>query len=155
MWEEEDMPEIAFFQQRRRDGGMRSGIEINGKVVRQTFEPGEEASDPFLLWYVDVRCKGAKLPTDLDGAFRFFRKHREMIQGALAELAERLEAGMDFELYPLQWPIPKPPKGVRMTLVCGANRRRVALDIAKELTRVADHWEEVLHALDEGQETVR
>jgi len=41
------MPTITFFRQARNDGGVRTGIEVEGQTVLSRFE-GEEADDPAL-----------------------------------------------------------------------------------------------------------
>jgi len=50
--------EIAFFINARQDGGLRTGIDVNGETIWHHFIPGPEDADPALLWWVDVTCKG-------------------------------------------------------------------------------------------------
>jgi len=62
------MPTITFYRQARRDGGIRTGIEIDQNTVLMRFDRGRKESDPALLWCVDVRCSGARLPREPETA---------------------------------------------------------------------------------------
>ena len=49
------MHELICFRQKRQDGGIRSGIQIDGTTHFHRFDEGTEDFDPSLLWYVDLR----------------------------------------------------------------------------------------------------
>ena len=53
--------ELSFYRQKRQDGGIRTAVTVDGDTVLHRFQPGEGASDPALLWYVDLRCAGRRL----------------------------------------------------------------------------------------------
>jgi hypothetical protein len=145
------MPQISFFQQERRDGGVRTGIDIDGATVLHHFAPGPHDSDPALNWYVDVRGEGARLPATPDGARRWFLENAETIRAALGELANDLRAGIDVDVWPLRRAVARAPRRVRITIVCSATRRMQALSIAQILDHVRDHWEEEIQKLREVQ----
>ena len=64
------MPELDFYRQQRRDGAIRTGIEIDGETVLGRFEQVAEDANPVLAWWVDVRCKGRRLPDEPEAARR-------------------------------------------------------------------------------------
>jgi hypothetical protein len=57
------MAKITFYRQKRRDGGLHTGITINGWNAMEMDEGIDwDDADPVLLWYVDVQCEGKMLP---------------------------------------------------------------------------------------------
>ena len=52
------MPNLTFYRQKRVDGGVRTGVELDGETVASLFEEGDPERDPALLWFVDLRCEG-------------------------------------------------------------------------------------------------
>src|SRR5437867_2729663 len=99
------MPRLNYYRQRRRDGGTRSGVAVDDAVLLHSFEPGAEASDPALLWYVDIRCEGPRLPARPDPVRQWLLAQRVILAGGLRALAEELRAGVDVDVWPLQRPI--------------------------------------------------
>jgi len=141
---------LSFYRQQCRDGSLRTGIEINGHTDLGRFqnEPEDpEDRDPVLAWWVDLRCKGHKLPEDPEQVRRWFLDHAEVIHRGFQELANEMEAGLDFNTWPLLWPIPRPPRGVRMLIACNASRRLDGLTMPSLLREIDDEWEEVVRTL--------
>jgi hypothetical protein len=147
------MSAISFYRQARRDGGIRTGITIDADTVLHRYENGGNDSDPALVWFVDVRCEGRRLPTEPEPAREWFLSHAQLIKAALRASAEELRAGIDIGSWPLERSI-SGPRGVRMRIVCSAVRRLEALDIARILHDIADHWEERIKALQEADAIV-
>src|SRR5438876_12275597 len=101
------MTEFAFYRQKRRDGGIRTGIEINGETelgLEEGFTGDEQ--DPVLLWFVDLRMEGKKLPTDPEEVRQWLLKHSPGICAGFQLLAGEIQAGVDFNTYPYLWPVP-------------------------------------------------
>src|SRR5215204_559527 len=117
------MPEITFYRQRRRDGGTRTGIDIDGNSALDRFEAGTDDPDPALVWYVDVRCVGPSLPRTSHRARMWLLQHEVALTGVVLALAHELEAGSDPSDLPLRKTsrIGKPP--VAVTVACSAVRR--------------------------------
>jgi len=139
------MPTITFFRQARNDGGVRTGIEVEGQTVLSRFE-GKEADDPALLWYVDVRCSGRRLPADAEGARRWLEKNSEAVAALINSLAARVPEGSD----PSEWPLRESKRltdGASIVVACSAIRRVEAREIASILRDVAAHWLELLRSL--------
>jgi hypothetical protein len=137
------MNRITFYRQKRRDGGIRTGIEINGETefgLEEGFT-GEE-QDPVLVWFVDLRVEGKKLPTDPEEVRQWLLKQSPVICAGFQLLAEELQTGVDFNTYPYLWPIPDAPRGVRMIIACSAMRRADARAIRDVLLENAAHWKE-------------
>jgi hypothetical protein len=139
---------ISFYRQARRDGGIRTGVTIDADTVLHRYEGGGNDSDPALVWFVDLRCEGRRLPTEPEAAREWFLSHAQLIKEGLRASAEELQAGIDIGSWPLERPLTG-PRGVRMRVVCSAVRRPEALDIARILQDIADHWEERIKALEE------
>jgi hypothetical protein len=141
------MNDMSWFRQKRVDGGIRTGIDVNDTYVFHRFENESDEPDPVLLWYVDVRCKGARLPKEPEEVRQWFLDHSEIIRNALSALAQELRAGMDVDIWPVQRKIPGTPRGVKMCIVCSTSLRIEALDIARVLTDIAKHWEDRIRNL--------
>jgi hypothetical protein len=54
----------VFYKHVRRDGGIRLGVEVDDVTAFHHFLPGSKELNPALLWWVDLRCYGRKLPDD-------------------------------------------------------------------------------------------
>jgi hypothetical protein len=141
------MSTVTFYRQKRVDGGIRSGIDIDGISVLESFAKGKADYDPALAWYVDVRCQGKNLPDSPEPARRWLLEREETVREALDQLAEDLRAGLDIESWPLHRQIPAAPSGARMTIVCSAVRRINALKISDVLRQVGLNWRKFLTSL--------
>jgi hypothetical protein len=140
------MPTITFFRQARRDGGIRTGIDIDNQTVLSCFE-GAEEDDPALVWFVDVRCSGQRLPRDVEEARRWLERHEAQIAGVLEALAKRLPEGLD----PSEWPLKLTKRltgQVSVTVACSAVRRVEARKLDQILRDIAKHWSDRLKSLD-------
>jgi len=141
------MPKLTFYKQARVDGGIRTGIDIDGTTVFGRFARGGEESDPALSWYVDVRAEGRSLPDSPEEARHWFLEQAPVIKSGLIELADKLESGVDIESWPIAWPLVRGPKGARINIVVSAMRRPEALAIAAVLKDLASEWEKTLQKL--------
>lgn len=133
---------MTFYHQKRRDGGLRTGVEFDGECLLERYDPGENPRDSALLWYVDVRCLGEQLPDEPEAVRQWLLERGDPIRAALRELAEELGAGMDDE-----WPLKKEissANGVRMAIYCSAMRRLDGREISAVLSDLASQWQELL-----------
>ena len=145
------MPDLTFYRQKRVDGGVRTGIDIDGVTVCEDFEEGDEERDPALRWYVDLRCSGDSLPSDADSAREWLLEHEEMIRDGFSRYANQLAAGADRDDYPLQWSGFQPvPQGVQMSIACSAIRHVDARELNHVLREIAEHWSERIERLCAG-----
>ena len=62
------MPKLVFYRQKRYDGAIRTGLELDDDPIAEHYEEGSGERDPALLWFVDLRCKGPGIPGDPDDA---------------------------------------------------------------------------------------
>jgi hypothetical protein len=138
------MASITFFQQARADGGVRTGIDVDGSTVLESFEEGAEEYDPTLLWYVDLRCKSDSLPKTGAGAQKWLREHSDVIRRGFRSAAEKVQVGFDHSIRPFEYSIPKPPPDAEMRVVVSAVRRMEARSMAGELRRIARQWESLI-----------
>jgi hypothetical protein len=139
------MPTLTFFRQARRDGGIRTGIDIEARTVLSRFEPGRRDEDPALLWYVDVRCTAPRLPPDVDAAPQWLTRHEPHIRQDLDALASQAPEGVDPSEWPLQ--VTKRIPGATITVAASVVRRPEAREMAAILRDIADHWRQHLDAL--------
>jgi hypothetical protein len=134
------MPTITFFRQKRIDGGVRTGVEVGGNTVLSTFESGNAAHDPALLWYVDVICEGKRLPKESENAKHWLSSQAKNIRRLLGSLAKKVGAGID----PGDWPVHHQGiiHGVKMRVSCSAVSRVEARKLPRILDEIAEHWDE-------------
>jgi hypothetical protein len=138
------MDNLVFYQQKRRDGGVRTGISFNDERVVEEFEPGDLPRDPGLLWFVEVRGSGAELPYEEGQVKEWFLARGERIRRTLREYAEELRVGLDAD-----WPLKKEVAGAEANLAiyCSAIRRMSGPEISDVLLRMANEWEALVSTL--------
>jgi hypothetical protein len=139
------MPEITLYQQARRDGGRRSGIEIGNEAAFSHFEQGNPDTDPALVWYIDVRCSGPTLPQEREAARDWLLRHAEPIARLVRDAANVVPLGYD----PTEWPLQVTGAidGVDVTVASSAVRRSEARRLAEVLGAFADHLQELIRSL--------
>jgi hypothetical protein len=135
------MPELIFFRQLRADGGIRTGVSIDGPTELERFESGSSDEDPALLWFIDVRSSGRRLPGDAEGARQWFLSNAAWIKAGLSDFADEISAGIDADVFPLKRPIAGAPTGARSYIVCSAIRRIDGLKLAKVVRGLQRNWE--------------
>lgn len=144
------MTEIAFFINARQDGGMRTGIDVDGETIWHHFVPGSEDADPALLWWVDVSCEG-DLPNDPDGVRQWMLEYADLIRNALKQAAGDIEpVGFDVEMRPFWREYAS--GNVRVVVVASAVRRLQAREMGAVLQDLSNRWVELLQALEQPSE---
>lgn len=133
------MAEVIFYRQMRRDGGVRTAIELSGRTEFHRFVDGDADTDPGLLWYVDVKCSGRLVPAAPELARQWLLANGPAIARELGALAGEVSAGID----PGSWPKQKTFRignGIRGEISCSAVRRVEAKKIGPILRDIARHW---------------
>jgi len=142
------MATITLYRQARFDGGLRTGIDVDGETIFEHYQPESGDSNPALLWYMDIRLSGDQLPSDPLEARDWLAANSEFFRGQLERIAEEnLEAGFDAELRPFRRRLEGCPEGCSGEVVISAVRRLEARDIAGHVRNLADHWGAVLAEL--------
>lgn len=141
------MPTFSWYRQKRVDGGIRTAIEMDDVIQFHLFEHRSDKPDPRLLWYVDLRCNGKKLPRAPQKVQQWLVAHAVPIRAGLVEMAQQFAAGVDLIDWPLQHRVQGLPRGITATIVVSALRRVELLELGQILGDVADHWEERLRGL--------
>jgi hypothetical protein len=142
------MAELTFYRQKRVDGGVRTGIDLNGSTVFDRFEEGEPEPDPALLWYVDLRCRGPKVPATARACRKWLVDHEKVIRNGFQACANELIAGIDPDLYPLVWEkFSNLPAGVQMAIAYSAVRRIDAIRMSEVVRDIGTHWLELVRSL--------
>src|SRR5437016_1100873 len=139
---------ITFYRQARFDGGIRTGITVDGELVWQGFEPGQLEEDPALLWYVDLRCSGERLPDEREAARDWLLDQAGTVRTAFNELADKLQVGYDDEAWPCQFNVSQAPAGVSMKIVCSAIRGLEPGEVAEVLRKTGKNWKKLLQRLE-------
>jgi hypothetical protein len=139
------MAEITLYQRARRDGGKRSGIEVGAETAYANFEEGSPDYDPTLVRYVDVRCSGAALPQDREGAREWLLEHADPIVRLVRRAAESVPVGYDPSEWPLQ--VSEDVAGARVTIAASAMRRVEARKLSGILTTFANRLPELIQSL--------
>jgi hypothetical protein len=135
------MVEITFYQQERKDGGMRMGLQCNGETLLHHYCEGSDDYDPALLWYVDVRCTGnCQGPSTPEEGREWLLQQKDVLQDAIRLATDELSAGLDVDFVPWELQYPHAPDGWEIRVVVSAMRRVVALSIAQKLRILLDHW---------------
>ncbi|MEX0938722.1 MAG: hypothetical protein WDZ59_12750 [Pirellulales bacterium] len=135
------MTDLLFYRQKRVDGGLRSGIDLNGSPLAEGFREGDEEPNPVLLWYIDLRCSGEHLPHDADKAIEWFRENNDAFTGTLRRTAQELSrTGVDTEALPFRQQFRNLLPGVNVDLVISTLGRPEGRDVAQFLREFADDW---------------
>ena len=141
------MAQIAFYRQHRRDGAVRTGVDIDGDRIASRLDTSRASgeTDPTLDWYVDVVVRGAAVPATAKSAIVWLEKYEVPIRKAIEALAASVPAGID----PGEWPIRHAFKigAATGTIACSAARRASARRLATALREVAEHWQANLDEL--------
>jgi hypothetical protein len=144
------METVTFFRQQRADKAIRSGLCVGEEACVNIFSGPEPGDDPILLWYVDVRCDGLRARS-IGRILDWFRRNRHLAVKGLRRLAEKVRAGMDSDIWPVEEVVKGTPRGVKMRVVCSAARRMSGVKIAKRIEETATHWDEYLQALQRAE----
>jgi hypothetical protein len=140
------MDKLNFYRQKRRDGGVRTGIEFNNERMLELYEAGRPPLDSALLWFVDVRCSGKNLPSEPEMIRNWFLERDNIIQTALHQFSQDLIAGIDAD-WPMRKTIVPTRHGIRMAIYCSATRRLTGTEISDILSSLAKAWPKVIRQL--------
>ena len=136
------MQTITFFRQVRKDGGIRTGVDLGQDTVLSRFDAGAAERDPALVWYVDVRAEGASLPATIEGARQWIVGHESTIRDKLLSMAEVYPAGVDSSEGPMASETTSTGRGrqkVKLTVYTAVNRREEATRMPTILRDIAAH----------------
>jgi hypothetical protein len=136
------MHEFSVFRQERHDGGVRSGITLDGEMCWHQVREGSAEEDPALRWYFDVRGEGEAVPGDPLELYHWLRGEEmtSLIRANVLALADRVAIGIDQGSWPLRHEISDAPPGVRLQIVTSATHRMDSLSISDVVRRFADDW---------------
>lgn len=144
------MSTIVFFRQARIDGGIHTGIDVNG-TGWEYYDTGSDEHDPALVWYVDLRAQGDDLPDSPEDVCQWLLENESLVTATYQRLAERLEVGMDPDVWPLQVENSQSPVGVSLVAVCCCMRRVSARQMSKTVQEIVGQWKEYLDRLPQAQ----
>jgi len=149
------MPTLTFYRQVRRDGGVRTGVEIDDETLLGLFEGESEEPDPVLSWWVVMECSGEPFPDRPEPSRQWLLDHADVFRNALLALGGVLDAGLDIESWPYR-PAPMVTviegEEILITTTCAISRRYAGQRLPVLLRDIAEHWGEILHSLHAGYE---
>lgn len=149
------MDTITYFRQQRRDGGIHSGIEVDGYTGLNRFDPGPEGDDdPILVWFVVVEFRGESLPATPEEAQQWLLANASPIRGQLLNWADLFDAGIDAPSWPLRREDACEIGGetIRLELTCSVSRRSEGLSIADQFRDIAGRWSDLIQGLKAVEE---
>lgn len=93
------MSEVTFYHHERADGGRRTGVEFDDYRGLEYFQEtnDEDAVDPTLLWFVDIKTTSAVPIETVPQATSWLAEHTEEIQQSLVKAADQLAIGFDID----------------------------------------------------------
>jgi len=145
------MTEITFYRQQRRDGSIRSGLELNGEPQFGLIQswPSETSDDDLSMvldWYIDLTIQSPNPidHSDPEQTKNELLKLQASIQHGLNQLANSMGAGVDFESPVLWSKFPELSEGFHVEMVCRASSRISSRQLMREIHEFANHWLEYL-----------
>ncbi|CAN5870165.1 hypothetical protein BH23PLA1_BH23PLA1_02150 [soil metagenome] len=143
------MSELIFYRQARIDGGLRTGIELNGQTLAERFENESSEPDPVLIWYVELRCEGPGVPETSKEAYCWLLDHSQAISEGFAKCAAETSVGVDPDIYPAQWGgFDSTPLDTQWVIVYSALRRIDSRQMSQFLAQIGSAWEVLIRDLE-------
>ncbi len=143
------MPILTFFRQARDDGGIRTGIDVDGNTV-DYFEDGT-GDDPALSWFIDLRVVGDDVPADPQHARQWLLENKSLVNRGYQVLADKVRAGIDPDVIPVSCDVPDAPPGITTTTVCSTSANLNTREINVAVHDVSEHWAEYLERIPRVQ----
>ena len=142
------MTRIVFYRHERADGGLRTGIEVNGDGLFECFREGAAEHDPALLWYIDLEFEGDTLPHSSDAVREWLVDHSADVRRTIDSLSAEIAAGFDPELRPFRRAMQNWSGGVTLTVTVSAVDRIAARGMSQKLSEIAKGWNDALISLE-------
>lgn len=143
------MSELIFYRQARIDGGLRTGIELDGEMLAERFENESSEPDPILIWYVELRCAGSGIPDTSAEAYRWLVDHSSTISEGFKKCAVETNVGVDPDIYPAQWGgFESTPPDTRWVIAYSALRRIDSRQMNQILAEIGSTWEVLIRDLE-------
>ena len=141
------MPTLTYYKNVRNDGGVRTGVGLNGETVLEDFVEGRQEPDPILVWYVDLLFESSKVPKEAEAIRAWLATMGNYVKQGLDEIATKMEVGIDQQWNPFSYPLLRTPTGVKITM-SGAAMNRVRIeDFAQHLREIKQEWDKSLRRL--------
>jgi hypothetical protein len=147
------MAKLVFYRQKRYDGGIRTGVELDDDRVADWFEPGPDEFDRALLWYIDLRCEGNGVPDEPELALDWLTEHGLTIRDGFSRFADHLRNGFDPDIYTVRWTdFRDVPHDVTMLIATSAPRRVDAMEMGSHLSEIVSNWDKIIEKLEAAQQ---
>ena len=143
-------PVITFFRQSRRDGGLRTGIDLNDELVYGNYV-GPEDFDPVLDWYVDFQFSGPSVPGDRKRIKRWLISRSDEVRRVLRQQIAELRSGIDHEALPVVSEHRGKNSDDRLVIRVSASNRAASREIPRIFRDFEKHWSDEIRALPLAQ----
>lgn len=140
---------VTFYRQGRRDGGVRTGADVDGAAVLGIFNPGPTDADGSLDWFIDIEWRGDGLPREATELRAFLTDEGPAVRAACLRLGDRLATGIDSESAPFREEFDVGVQGASGAVFCSAIRRLSGRDIQGRLRSLADRWDSAIGQLED------
>ena len=148
------MRSLIFFEQKRHDGTIRTGIEADGDTTLLGLiieGPSDREDDPLgsaLLWYTEIRCRGENLPTEPEEARSWLISRADVFGPTLIKLAKQVKVGWDAD-FPISCKdFPTLDRGFEAEFVCSAIRKLSNPALSEVIERFASEFVSKLNRLE-------
>ncbi|MBI3468008.1 MAG: hypothetical protein HY000_33795 [Planctomycetes bacterium] len=149
------MATLTFYRQARYDGGIRTGVDIDGYPLLEKYTPGDVEEDPTLAWFMDLRFEGDDLPVRPEEAREWLSARSDDVQRCLREASAKLVIGMDKDWQPLLLEMSFDEAvgngHVPLTIACSTSNRIEARAMPDRLRELAGTFDLQLRELPEAQ----
>ena len=139
---------LIFSRGRCLDGSLFTTVALDDTDVVDRTEPGKKPPDPVIMWCIDLRFQGNRLPADPEGAFRWLREQRDVVRAGLTWLATRIPSAVSPDDWPLFMDIPDVPPGVGMSVFAHAIRPMTLAKMGSTARGLRKHWDKILDQLE-------
>lgn len=142
------MTEFTFYQQVRRDGGVRTGLYVERGEELQSYDVGETDDDPTLRWYIDLRGGIEEVADgDTEGVRQWLAKNSDALSRSIRAVADELVVGVDPDVIPLSRELDFHADCAQLNLVVSASRIEVGRGMGENVKAFAESFSTNVAAL--------
>jgi len=136
---------VEFYSHVRADGGRRCGLNVDGFTALEAYVPSddEDAYDPVLRWFCDVRTTSFTAISDPTLAKQWLKQHEADLKAAILNAAEQLKVGLDNDSLDWNFPFAVESGSFKQVyeVVVGGQNRFIRRDFGRLLNGVVADWE--------------
>ena len=136
---------LTFFKQKRPDGSIRTGIELDDELVLSRDTAGFKNTDFALVWYIHVQCLMLPSVRSWDPA-AFLAENAIAIKAALMATAKEIKSGIFDKL--LRHDVTDLTDGSKIEVAYFTTRRASEKGLRQAMVDLASRWVEIITELN-------